>query len=146
MEFASELIVRASLAGLSIIEVPTTLSKDCRSRPPHLRSWRDVWRHLRFLLIYSPRWLFLYPGIVVMDDRPRLHGRVDDRAHRGRLPGLRRGDHDLRRLARHPPVPGGALLLVTRYHATQRGLLPASRSITDLADRWTLGRGLSWVP
>ncbi|TVR00847.1 MAG: glycosyltransferase family 2 protein [Desulfovibrionales bacterium] len=63
MEFASEMVVKATLNKLRIAEVPTTLSPDGRSRPPHLRSWRDGWRHLRFLLIYSPRWLFLYPGI-----------------------------------------------------------------------------------
>ncbi|WFU70862.1 glycosyltransferase family 2 protein [Bradyrhizobium sp. CB2312] len=62
MEFASEMVVRATLVGLKISEVPTTLSKDGRSRPPHLRTWRDGWRHLRFLLLYSPRWLFFYPG------------------------------------------------------------------------------------
>lgn len=66
MEFASEMIVRASLERLRISEVPTTLSKDGRSRPPHLRSWRDGWRHLRFLLMYSPRWLFLYPGLALV--------------------------------------------------------------------------------
>jgi len=66
MEYASEMVVRASLAGLRITEVPTTLSKDGRSRPPHLRSWRDGWRHLRFLLLYAPRWLFLYPGLVAL--------------------------------------------------------------------------------
>jgi glycosyltransferase involved in cell wall biosynthesis len=64
MEFASELVVKSTLAGLPVSEVPTTLKKDGRSRPPHLRSWRDGWRHLRFLLAFSPRWLFLYPGIV----------------------------------------------------------------------------------
>ena len=64
MEFASEMVVKASLAGLRITQVPTTLSPDGRSRPPHLRSWRDGWRHLRFLLLYSPRWLFLYPGVT----------------------------------------------------------------------------------
>ncbi len=66
MEFASETVVKASLHGLRITEVPTTLSIDGRSRPPHLRSWRDGWRHLRFLLLYSPRWLFLYPGLFLM--------------------------------------------------------------------------------
>lgn len=66
MEFASEMIVKATLHGLRITEVPTTLSPDGRGRPPHLRSWRDGWRHLRFLLLYSPRWLFLYPGITFM--------------------------------------------------------------------------------
>jgi glycosyltransferase involved in cell wall biosynthesis len=65
MEFASELVVKATLAGQRIEEVPTTLSKDGRSRPPHLRSWRDGWRHLRFLLLFSPRWLFFLPGMVL---------------------------------------------------------------------------------
>ena len=64
MEFASEMVVKSSLAGLRITEVPTTLSPDGRSRAPHLRSWRDGWRHLRFLLLFSPRWLFLIPGVV----------------------------------------------------------------------------------
>src|SRR5579884_680171 len=66
MEFASEMVVKATLLGMRIAEVPTTLSPDGRSRPPHLRTWRDGWRHLRFLLLYSPRWLFLYPGILLM--------------------------------------------------------------------------------
>jgi len=65
MEFASEMVVKASLFGLSIGEVPTTLRPDGRSRPPHLRTWHDGWRHVRFLLAYSPRWLFLYPGLVL---------------------------------------------------------------------------------
>jgi glycosyltransferase involved in cell wall biosynthesis len=66
MEFASETVVKASLHGLRITEVPTTLSVDGRNRPPHLNTWRDGWRHLRFLLLYSPRWLFLYPGLLLM--------------------------------------------------------------------------------
>ena len=66
MEFASEMVVKATLFRLPISEVPTTLSPDKRSHPPHLRSWRDGWRHLRFLLLYSPRWLFLYPGLFLM--------------------------------------------------------------------------------
>ncbi|HEV7948756.1 MAG TPA: glycosyltransferase family 2 protein [Glaciihabitans sp.] len=64
MEFASEMVVKATLGGRRVSEVPTTLKKDGRSRPPHLRSWRDGWRHLRFLLIFSPRWLFLIPGMT----------------------------------------------------------------------------------
>ena len=63
MEFASEMVVKMTLNKKRIAEVPTTLSKDGRSRPPHLRSWHDGWRHLRFLLLYSPRWLFYYPGL-----------------------------------------------------------------------------------
>jgi len=66
MEFASEMVVKASLMGQTIVEVPTTLQKDGRSRPPHLKTWRDGWRHLRFLLMYSPRWLFLFPGLALM--------------------------------------------------------------------------------
>jgi glycosyltransferase involved in cell wall biosynthesis len=66
MEFASEMVVKASLFHMRVAEVPTTLSPDGRSRPPHLRSWRDGWRHLRFLLLYSPRWLFFYPGLLLM--------------------------------------------------------------------------------
>ncbi len=65
MEFASEMVVKATIRQLRIAEVPTTLSPDGRSRAPHLKSWRDGWRHLRFLLLFSPRWLFLYPGAAL---------------------------------------------------------------------------------
>ncbi|HSV45489.1 MAG TPA: glycosyltransferase family 2 protein [Ramlibacter sp.] len=65
MEFASEMVAKAALARLRIEEVPTTLRPDGRDRPPHLRTWRDGWRHLRFLLLFCPRWLFLYPGAVM---------------------------------------------------------------------------------
>ncbi|MGI9051869.1 MAG: glycosyltransferase family 2 protein [Ilumatobacteraceae bacterium] len=142
MEFASELVVRASLERLSISEVPTTLSRDGRSRPPHLRSWRDGWRHLRFLLIYSPRWLFLYPGIVAM-----TIGALTTAA-------LLIGPIEIGSVALDVAtlIYAAALVvlgyqaalfsLVTRYYATQRGFLPASRSVNDLADRWSLERGL----
>jgi glycosyltransferase involved in cell wall biosynthesis len=66
MEFASEMVIKATLFGQNITQVPITLHKDGRSRPPHLRSFRDGWRHLRFMLLYSPRWLFLYPGLCLM--------------------------------------------------------------------------------
>jgi glycosyltransferase involved in cell wall biosynthesis len=66
MEFASEMVVKASLLQMRLSEVPTTLKRDGRNRAPHLRTWRDGWRHLRFLLMYSPRWLFLYPGIFLV--------------------------------------------------------------------------------
>ena len=66
MEFASEMVAKAALYELRTTEVPTPLSKDGRSRPPHLHSWRDGWRHLRFLLMFSPRWLFLYPGLFLI--------------------------------------------------------------------------------
>lgn len=66
MEFASEMVVRGALAGLRIEEVPTKLKPDGRSRPPHLRTWRDGWRHLKFLLLHSPAWLFVYPGLALI--------------------------------------------------------------------------------
>ena len=82
MEFACEMVVKSTLAGLRMTEVPTTLSPDGRSRPPHLRSWRDGWRHLRFLLLYSPRWLFFYPGLRCVVGRSCSGGA----AARGPLP------------------------------------------------------------
>ncbi len=66
MEFASEMVIKATLLQMRVTEVPTTLSPDGRSRPPHLRPWRDGWRHLRFMLLFSPNWLFLYPGLLTM--------------------------------------------------------------------------------
>ena len=66
MEFASEMVVKATIKRLRIEEVPTILSPDGRNRPPHLRSWRDGWRHLKFLMLYSPRGLFLYPGMILV--------------------------------------------------------------------------------
>jgi glycosyltransferase involved in cell wall biosynthesis len=65
MEYASEMVIKANLLGMKITEVPTTLSRDGRSRSPHLRPWRDGWRHLRFMLLFSPRWLLVYPGLVI---------------------------------------------------------------------------------
>ncbi|MFC5930741.1 glycosyltransferase family 2 protein [Cryobacterium melibiosiphilum] len=86
MEFASEMVVKSTLGGSRVSEVPTTLSKDGRSRPPHLRSWHDGWRHLRFLMIFSPRWLFLIPGtaafaigiagVVLLGFGPLVIGRI----------------------------------------------------------------------
>lgn len=66
MEFASEMVAKAALAGVAIAEVPTRLRPDGRDRPPHLRTWRDGWRHLKFLLLFCPRWLFLYPGLLLL--------------------------------------------------------------------------------
>jgi hypothetical protein len=66
MEFASEMVIKATLLGMRIEEVPVTLSPDGRGRPPHLRPWRDGWRHLRFMFLFSPRWLLFYPGLLLM--------------------------------------------------------------------------------
>jgi glycosyltransferase involved in cell wall biosynthesis len=87
MEFASEMVVKATRFHLRVTEVPTTLTPDGRNRAPHLRTWRDGWRHLRFLLLYSPRWLFLYPGLsmftvglaasVMLLPKPRMVGSIE---------------------------------------------------------------------
>ena len=66
MEFASEMVIKSTLAHMKIAETATTLNPDGRSRPPHLRPWRDGWRHLRFMLLYSPQWLFVVPGLALM--------------------------------------------------------------------------------
>jgi len=66
MEFASEMVIKATLCRMKVTEVATTLSRDGRSRPPHLRPYRDGWRHLRFMLLFSPNWLFLIPGLLIM--------------------------------------------------------------------------------
>ena len=91
MEYASEMVIKASLLGLRITEVPTMLGVDGRGRTPHLRPWRDGWRHLRLMLLFSPRWLFLYPGLALMVlgsviglwllPRPRVVGGVELDVH-----------------------------------------------------------------
>src|SRR6266513_1192175 len=87
MEFASEMVIKASMRRMKIAEIPVTLSPDGRSRPPHLRTWRDGWRHLRFMLLFSPRWLFLYPGLALfavgigLSGSPRLPARAVRAVH-----------------------------------------------------------------
>ena len=76
MEFATEMVIRATLDGLRITEIATTLRPDGRDRAPHLRPWRDGWRHLRFMLLFSPRWLFLYPGLALVAFGMILGGRL----------------------------------------------------------------------
>ena len=74
MEYASEMVIKAHLLQMQIAEVPTTLSKDGRSRPPHLKPWRDGWRHLKFMLLFSPRWLLAYPGLIILCVSALLYG------------------------------------------------------------------------
>src|SRR5229473_2380248 len=100
MEFASEMVIKASLKGMRITEVPVVLRPDGRSRPPHLRTWRDGWRHLRFMLLFSPRWLFLYPGLVLFAVFTKMFA-------------IREGFH--------PPHP--ALQTLLRYVTLEVGLL-----------------------
>jgi glycosyltransferase involved in cell wall biosynthesis len=142
MEFASEMVVKASLLGMRVEEVPVTLSPDGRSRAPHLRSWRDGWRHLRFLLLYSPRWLFLYPGLTLMG--------VGLAAGMWLLPGPRTVagvGFDIQTLL----YAGVAILLgfqavvfglFTKVFAISSGLLPADRRIERALQVVTLEAGL----
>lgn len=142
MEFASEMVIRASLNGLSISEVPTTLKPDGRTRPPHLRTWRDGWRHLRFLLALSPRWLFLYPSVGLF-----VAG-VAVLIALGRGPVTIGGvsfDVQTMMAAATAVIIGlqsGALALVSRAYAARLGLLPPSRRLERLLDRFTVEWGV----
>jgi hypothetical protein len=144
MEFASEMVIKASLAGLPISEVPVTLHPDGRSRPPHLRSWRDGWRHLRFMLLFSPRWLFLVPGLALV-----LFGAA---LILWLLPGPRLAfgaTWDV-----HSILGGAAMVLVgaqavffgvcAKVFGITEGLLPKDPLLESLFDRWvTLETGLA---
>ena len=142
MEFASEMVVKASLNKMKITEVPTILHKDGRSRPPHLRTWRDGWRHLRFLLIYSPRWLFLFPGIILMIFGTLLSTLLVFE------PITFMGAH----LDVHTLLYTSAMILIgfqfasfyvfSKVFATTNGLLPKSESFDKTFDYFNLERGL----
>ncbi len=142
MEFASELVVKASLAGWRVAEVPTTLHPDGRGRPPHLRSWRDGWRHLRFLLLFSPRWLFLYPGLALLAVGIALTTALYFAPLRFLGAGL-----DIHSMLY---ASAGALLgmqlclfaLFARVSAQNAGLLPRQPSVDRLLRTLTLERGL----
>jgi len=143
MEFASEMVVKAALFGLRIGEIPVTLRPDGRSRAPHLKTWRDGWRHLRFLLLYSPRWLYLYPGLLLA-----LLGTA---LILGLLPGPRRvGELTI---DVHTMLGGAAMVLVgmqailfgvfTKIFAITEGLRPMDPLFERLFDRYvTLETGL----
>jgi glycosyltransferase involved in cell wall biosynthesis len=138
MEFASEMVVKASLHRMRITEVPTTLSPDGRSRPPHLRSWRDGWRHLRFLLLYSPRWLFLYPGLLLMV--------IGLTTMLWLLPGAR-GIFDIHTLlyAAAAIIVGFqsvAFSIFTKVFAISEGLLPEDRRFSRALNHLSLELGL----
>ena len=143
MEFASEMIVKAALFGLRVAEVPTVLSPDGRDRPPHLRTWRDGWRHLRFLLLYSPRWLFLYPGITLLLAGAAMTAWL--------LPGPRTVGHVTFDL--HTLLFGGMTMLIgfqSIYFATfskviaiREGLLPEDPRLSRLFRYITLEVGLA---
>lgn len=142
MEFASEMVIKATLAGLRVTEVPTTLSHGPAGREPHLRPWRDGWRHLRLLLLYSPRWLFLYPGIAL--------GLVGAAVMLALVPGaITIGGT---RFDVHTMLYGGAALMLgyqtvlfavfARIFGMTQGFLPESTRMRRLLDVITLETGI----
>jgi len=138
MEFASEMVVKATLQKLRITEVPTTLSPDGRSRPPHLRSWRDGWRHLRFLLVFCPRWLFLYPGLVLF--LGGLGGMAALLFGPARLGGVTLDVHTL--LYASAAVTMGFQMVMfwvfARIHGAREGLVPEQPLLTRFLERFGL--------
>jgi Glycosyl transferase family 2 len=143
MELASEIVVKATLARQRVEEVPTTLSRDGRSGRPHLRSWRDGWRHLRFLLLFSPRWLFFYPGLAMI-----FVGTITGVAV---LPGPLSIDGvklDVDTLAGASAliiigVQAVLFAIFTSVYASNEGFLPPSQAVRRLLRVWTLERGLA---
>jgi len=142
MEFASEMVVKATLMKMRIAEVPTTLSPDGRSRPPHLRTWRDGWRHLRFLLLYSPRWLFFYPGLLLMLIGVGLGAWILPGPHT--IGGVTLDVHTLLYavLAILLGFQGVAFSIFTKIFAISAGLLPEDPRITRLSRFLSLEGGL----
>ena len=143
MEFASEMVVRAALAGLRIVEVPTTLRPDGRTRAPHLRTWRDGWRHLRFLLAFSPRWLMVYPGLVLL--ALGALGLVWLSFGTLTVGGVSFSVQTM--LACGTAFMIGAqtlgLAIVSRSYATHLGLLPSQAGLERALQRVTLEHGLA---
>jgi hypothetical protein len=143
MEFASEMVIHAGLAGLTKSEVPITYYPDGRTRPPHLRTWHDGWRHLRFLLLFSPRWLFLYPGVALtmlgfLGSSILLVGPF-------KIGGITFDVHTLL-FSATAFVVGVQLIFIgvfSRVYATRSGLLPRSPVLEGWIDRFSLGVGLT---
>ncbi|MFN0089224.1 MAG: glycosyltransferase family 2 protein [Acidimicrobiales bacterium] len=142
MEFASEMVVKASLFGQKVVEVPATLSPDGRSRAPHLRSWRDGWRHLRFLLLMSPRWLFVIPGLTLL--ALGLLATASLTAGPLTLAGATFDVTALLYAAAAVLIGHQATLfgVFTKVYAIERGFLPRDRRLDALARRFRLESGL----
>lgn len=142
MEFASEMVIKATLRGLLIREVPITLYPDGRSRPPHLRSWRDGWRHLRFMLLFSPRWLFFHPGISMSSIG--LFGIISLALGQMKL-GTVTLDVGTMMASAMSLLLGVQLVwfaVFTRAFVVAEGLLPPNRRLKRLLDAFTLEWGL----
>ena len=138
MEFASEMVIKATLLRLRVVEVPTTLDKDGRNRPPHLRPWRDGWRHLRFMLLYCPRWLFLYPGAAMM--ALGVAGSAALLAGAAWTAGL--GLLLVSSAAILLGFQSVAFAFCARIYAFNEGLLPEDKPLEAMFNRFTLETGL----
>jgi glycosyltransferase involved in cell wall biosynthesis len=138
MEFASEMIIRCAFADLRIVEVPTTLRPDGRDRSPHLRPWSDGWRHLRLLLLYSPRWLFLYPGVVALAIAGVLAGIAMTAATSDR--GLRFGIAAIGLLT--IGLQQVFFAVISKVWGARLGLLPGDVRVAKFADRFRFGWAL----
>jgi hypothetical protein len=142
MEFASEMVIKAALQGMRIAEVPTVLHRDGRRRRPHLRSWRDGWRHLRFMLLFSPRWLFLYPGAALMVAGIAVSAWLLKGPQV--LDGIGFDIHTLL-VSGFSCVIGYQLIvfaIFTRVYAMRAGFLPRQAQLTRMMRRITLETGL----
>jgi glycosyltransferase involved in cell wall biosynthesis len=142
MEFASEMVIKATLRGMKITEVPTTLSPDGRGRPPHLRPWRDGWRHLRFMLLYSPDWLFLYPGLIVF----LLGLAAGCRLLAGPV-SMGTATFDVHTLffcsiAIFMGIQSMQFAILTKVYAIENGLLPGSPRLARVLNHVTLESGI----
>jgi glycosyltransferase involved in cell wall biosynthesis len=142
MEFASAMVMKAAIHEMRIAEVPITLRKDGRSRPPHLRPWRDGWRHLRFMLIYSPRWLFLVPGLILA-----LFGTIAAFSIYFRLFDFGGINFDVGTFAVACTAVSVGVQLVafatfTKLFAIGEGLLPPDERFATALRHYTLERGL----
>ncbi len=142
MEFASEMIIKATILNMKIAEVPTTLAPDGRSRPPHLRPYRDGWRHLRFMLLFSPNWLLLYPGLMLMLAGVALG--VTLVVHPIRIGSVRLSIDTLIYCASMIEMGFQSVLfaLLSRSYAAQEGLIPRSRQTAWVDRIVSLERGL----
>jgi hypothetical protein len=143
MELASEMVVLAALAELEIAEVPTTLAVDGRSRVSHLRTWRDGWRHLRFLLMFSPRWLFVYPGLL-LSTLGLMGVAVLFPGPFMLWPGFTLDAHTflVAAIAILVGVQVASFGVIARHFAASNGLLPVSPTLAALLSRISLERGL----
>ena len=142
MEFASEMVIKSKLMGMKMTEVPTTLSPDGRSRPPHLLPYRDGWRHLRFMLLFSPNWLFLYPGMVAMLVGLAVGGLLLGQPIH--INSIRLGLDTLVYCSTFVVVGFQAILfsLLSRMYAIQEGLYPKTARDRKYGQLITLERGL----